>query len=82
MLIFHTDYPDTIEGVANRIYSDQTFDTALPQAWVDALCGRDLDPRGHFIWLYPQGLLCGRAAPITERGVEIASILATFVTMR
>lgn len=70
---------ETIGEAATRLYPNTTFDTALPQPWVDRLCDRDLDPRGHFVWLYEKGRPMGRCAPITERGVEIASLLATYV---
>lgn len=73
------DRPETVDTAARRLYPGLTFDTALPQQWVDKLCARDLDPRDHFVWLYEQGRLAGRAAPVTPRGIEIAAICATYV---
>jgi hypothetical protein len=69
---------ETVDEAAARLYPGNTYDTALPQQWVDALYTRGLDPRGHMIWLYPKGFSGGRCAPITERGIEIASLLATY----
>lgn len=70
---------ETLQEAAERLYPGQTFDAALPQPWVDALCDRGLDPRSHFVWLYPTGLFCGRAAPVTQRGIEIAATILSFV---
>lgn len=52
----------------------ETFDSALPQGWVDEIRERfGLDVRGHFVWSYDYGGGC--AAPITEGGDDIEMFL-------
>jgi hypothetical protein len=34
-------------------YDIGTYDTALPQSWVDQCVEHDFDPRGVVVWAYP-----------------------------
>lgn len=43
-----------------------TFDTTLPQGWVDDVTDRGFDPRGQVVWAYPQGTIFGLPMPLTE----------------
>lgn len=46
-----------------------SFDTALPQGWVDEVWSEyGYDVRGHFVMSYDKGPM-GNPAPITEEGV-------------
>ena len=59
--------------LARARYGSQCFDCALPQSWVDLMADRGIDPRGHFVWLYPAGNVFGYAAPINSAGDAIAA---------
>lgn len=52
---------DLIELVAPAV----TYDTALPQGWVNHVTDLGFDPRGQVIWAYPQGYICGMPMPLT-----------------
>lgn len=43
-----------------------TFDTALPQDWVNHITKMGFDPRGQVVWAYPRGTLFGLPMPLTE----------------
>jgi hypothetical protein len=60
----------TVGEVASTVYPEMTYDTALPQEWVDAVTRRGFDPRGHVVWGYPKGSLGGQPYPITVTGLE------------
>jgi len=66
----------TVNQLAEETYPGDTFDTALPQDWVDAMRERGFDVRGHFVSLYPDGMFC-YMAPITDRGIRMAAIVAS-----
>jgi len=62
--------PETVERVAARVFGGMTYDYALPIEWLrrfEKLTG--LDPRGHFVWLYPKGSMAGIPGPITVEGL-------------
>jgi len=62
---------ETVGQAAERMYPDVTFDTALPQTWVDAHQDDGTEVLGHFVWLYPSGSTFGMPAPITVEGVQM-----------
>lgn len=69
----------TVEELAEAKYPGRTYDTALPQLWVDKMNNRGFDPRGHFITMYPGGsAMAAYMAPITPEGIEMAAIVATY----
>ena len=43
-----------------------TFDTALPQDWVNHIISQGFDPRGQVVWAYPKGTVWGLPMPLTE----------------
>jgi hypothetical protein len=68
----------TVNQAAEERYPGKTFDTALPQQWVDAMSERGFDVRGHFVTLYPTGSMIGYyMAPITDQGIEMAARIAS-----
>ena len=71
-----TAQPQTVGELAEQCYSGMTYDTALPQQWVDKMADRGFDPRGHFVTLYPNGGIA-YMAPITAEGVRMAAIVAS-----
>ena len=44
----------TVNQAAEERYPGKTFDTALPQQWVDAMSERGFDVRRNFVTLYPK----------------------------
>jgi hypothetical protein len=66
----------TVNQAAEERYPGVTFDTALPQQWVDAMSERGFDVRGHFITLYPKDSVA-YMAPITTEGIRMAAIVAS-----
>ena len=63
------DLPDwiTVGELARKVYADIVFDYALPQPWVDACIKRGFDPRGKFVWGYPDGcMVYGQPLPLTQ----------------
>jgi len=68
----------TVDQLAQRWYPDTTYDTALPQTWVQSMQERGLDPRGHFVTMYPKDTgPFGYMAPITREGVRMAALVAS-----
>jgi hypothetical protein len=64
----------TVGQIAEELYRGVTYDTALPQTWVDTMQNRGFDPRGVVVWGYPEGnTLYGQPLPLT---VEAALMLA------
>lgn len=43
-----------------------TFDTALPQDWVNHITKMGFDPRGQVVWSYPKGTVFGLPMPLTQ----------------
>ena len=68
-----TNHPNiTVGELAGRLYGHLTYDTALPQHWVDACLIHEYDPRGNFVWVYPEGSIMGQPAPLyAEAAKEI-----------
>ncbi len=62
---------ETVSQAAERMYPGVTYDTALPQTWVNAHRHEGHEVRGHFVWLYPEGNLMGMPGPITVEGVQM-----------
>jgi hypothetical protein len=59
----------TVGEAAAKRYPGVTYDCALPQAWVNQCLEAGFDPRGHFVWGYPEGgSLLGEPLPITPEG--------------
>ncbi len=59
---------------AKLLYPGISFDTTLPQDWVNSATrptpANQIDIRPHFIWGYPAGSLLGRPLPITQTGSD------------
>ena len=70
--------PQTVGEAARARYPGVTFDTALPQGWVNKAIERGFDPRGHVVWGYPDGCLFGRAMAVTPEGDDGLSKLASW----
>lgn len=53
--------------LGKQLYPDLTFDTALPQPWVDMMVtGYYFDPRLCVVWGYPPGNAFGNPYPLTQ----------------
>jgi hypothetical protein len=67
---------ETKDAAAARIYPGITYDTALPQGWVNsAIAGAfpsapAFDPVPHFVWGYPDKMLFGLPLPLTQEGMD------------
>jgi len=63
----------TTGDLAAELYPSMTYDTALPQPWVDRMADRGVDVRGRFVWGYPKGTLAGFPFPLTlEAAIDVA----------
>lgn len=62
---------ESVSAAAERMYPGVTFDTALPQPWVDAMRAESKEVRGHFVWLYPEGCTFGMPAPVTVEALTM-----------
>jgi len=64
---------ETVSEKVQRMWPElMTYDTALPQPWVDMIWKKyDKDVRGHFVWGYYGNSVFGGPFPITEEGVLI-----------
>jgi len=68
----------TVSELAEEMYPDKQYDTALPQQWVNRMAERGFDVRGHFVTLYPTSSMLGfYMAPITPEGIEMAARVAS-----
>jgi hypothetical protein len=56
--------------LAAEIYPHITYDTALPQDWVNKCQSLGFDPRPHFVWGYPPGSVMGQPLPLTKEGAR------------
>ena len=65
-----------LNELAEKTYPSVTFDTALPQEWVNRMAYRGFDVRGHFVTLYPKDSVA-YMAPITTEGIRMAAIVAS-----
>ena len=53
------------QDLAKLVYPDTTYDTALPQDWVNAKVRQGFDPRPVVVWGYPKGSIFGLPLPLT-----------------
>jgi len=60
--------PETVSQAAERMYPGVTFDTALPQPWVNEMADLDMDVRGNVVWGYPENSTFGFPLPVTTDG--------------
>ena len=69
--------PDMTKGdFAKDIYPDITYDTALPQPWVDQIMREcNFDPRPCVVWGYPKGSCFGMPLPLTLAAADFLSDL-------
>lgn len=67
----------TVAEAAEARYPGVTFDAALPQEWVSKMNDRGFTPVGQFVMLYPEKQT-PYIAPITDAGVRMAAIIATY----
>ena len=68
----------TLNQLADQIYPGVTFDTALPQQWVNRMADRGFDVRRNFVTLYPKSKAAfPYMAPITTEGIRMAAIVAS-----
>jgi hypothetical protein len=56
--------------LAALVYPSITFDTALPQDWVNRCMDLEFDPRPCFVWGYPAGTVMGRPLPLTAEAAR------------
>jgi len=66
----------TVNQAAEERYPGVTFDTALPQQWVNIMANRGFDVRRNFVTLYPKDSVA-YIAPITTEGIRMAAIVAS-----
>lgn len=59
----------TVGELAEQLYPGMTYDTSLPQEWVNYCTARVFDPRGQVVWLYPDRDLLGIPAPLTQEAM-------------
>lgn len=51
---------------------DITYDTALPQGWLDQWKGDEYDyVRTHTVWAYPEGDIFGFPMPLTRQAFDM-----------
>jgi hypothetical protein len=61
----------TVGEAARYCYPNITYDTALPQEWVNAMQQEaEFDPRGCVVWGYPKGTVMGIPLPITREAAD------------
>jgi hypothetical protein len=66
-----------ISEYTSQLYPGVSFDTALPQSWVDAMANRGFDLRGQVVWGYPkEGGLYGCPLPLTEEAMMAMCLVA------
>ena len=66
----------TVTEVTEQTYPGVTYDTALPQQWVNLMAERGFDVRRNFVTLYPKDSVA-YMAPITAEGIRMAAIVAS-----
>ena len=66
----------TFNELAEQTYPGVTFDTALPQQWVNVMAERGFDVRRNFVTLDPKDSVA-YMAPITTEGIRMAAIVAS-----
>ena len=76
----HHDYkpPETVQETAERMWPGVSYDTALPQPWVNVILSQEywncaekgFDPRGKFVWGYPDKCIFGVPLPLTAEAAD------------
>ena len=61
--------------LATELYPTMTYDTALPQNWVNMCMEKGFDPRFSVVWGYPADTIMGRPFPLTLEADEFLSEL-------
>ena len=56
--------------LASLVYPTVTYDTALPQGWVNQCIADGFDPRPCFVWGYPDGSIMGKPLPLTAEAAR------------
>lgn len=56
----------SVRHIAESILELKTYDTALPQEWVNQCADRGFDPRGRFVMCYDEEGAFGRLVPLTR----------------
>lgn len=65
----------SVQDLAKNVYGLSTFDTALPQPWVNNCQSQGFDPRGVVVWSYDRHSTFGEPFPLTEEAaIELAAI--------
>lgn len=60
----------TVRELADRVYEGLTYDTALPQPWVDRYV-HEFDVRGKVVWGYGKGFNAfGYPFPLTKEAAD------------
>ena len=69
--------PRSVDEQAKLMLGEgQTYDTALPQDWVDAVRHNfHVNPVGMFVWWYPQGSVMGQPFPLTDYAIELLAMI-------
>jgi hypothetical protein len=60
----------TKTSLASTLYPNLTYDSALPQPWVDLQLSLGFDPVPCVVWGYPSGCLFGVPFPLTPDAEE------------
>lgn len=47
-----------------------SYDTALPQPWVNKITALGFDPRGQVVWGYPKGSIFGIPVPLSPKAAH------------
>ena len=57
--------------VSDNIYKNQgiTYDTSLPQSFVNDARDAGYEVAPHFVWIYPKGNLMGQPGPLTTKAI-------------
>lgn len=66
------DIPDhmTKGELAALVYPTITYDTALPQNWVNRCIELGYDPRPCFVWGYHDKTVMGQPLPLTKEAAQ------------
>ena len=80
-----SEMPMTKNEIADEKYGMKgiTYDTALPQSWVNECAEKGFDVRPHFVWIYEDGNTLGKPGPVTQEGEKMTSLPefnATYLT--
>jgi len=62
--------------LADQLIPNETYDTALPQGWVNWCLTRGFDPRPHVVWLYKDShAVCGAPLALTVEACDALEAL-------